>query len=250
MKESPKEQYKSAEKLELREIKKDFPKVFKKVNCPSCEETISADNLNLQNSLAKCSSCNVIFSIEEEIESVKVGQKMKQDIIRPEGIDLFYFKNDLDITVQQHVQGLDAFGIIFLPIFAVFSTIIYFTKGMPILLPILLTLGALYFIYKGFNYSKNKTYIDINDKFLSIKSRPKNFKKDKTFATSDIDQLYLKHATDGSGYYNIYIIINGLNGQKHEKLLTVNTLSKAKYLEQEIELYLNIEQRKVPEANA
>jgi hypothetical protein len=44
------------------------------------------------------------------------------------------------------------------------------------------------------------------------------------------------------------MIINGLEGQKHEKLITVNTLSKAKYLEQEIERYLQIEQRVVPEA--
>ena len=109
-------------------------------------------------------------------------------------------------------------------------------------------MGALYFIYRALNYSKNKTYIDINDRALSIKYRPKNFKKDKTFDAVEIDQLYIRHAVDGSGHYSIYMIINGLKGQKHEKLINVNTLSKAKYLEQEIEGYLKIEHRKVPEA--
>ena len=102
--------------------------------------------------------------------------------------------------------------------------------------------------FNAFNYSKNKTYIDINDKFLNIKSRPKNFKKDRSYAVGDIDQLYIKPDSDGMGYFTVHMITNNIEGQKHEKLLTVNTLSKAKYLEQEIERYLNIEDRKVPEA--
>lgn len=47
MKEQPKEQYKPVEKLELQDIKNEFPKVFKKVYCPSCEEDVNADDLNL-----------------------------------------------------------------------------------------------------------------------------------------------------------------------------------------------------------
>ncbi|MEM1321021.1 MAG: hypothetical protein AAGG75_12280 [Bacteroidota bacterium] len=240
-----KEQYKPAEKLELRELKKEY----KKINCPSCGGEVNADNLNLQNSIAKCGNCNAVFSIAEEIESLKMKAETKQEIFRPEGIDLFHYRNGLDITIQQHVQGLDIWGIILFPIFAFFSTIIYFAKDIPIYAPILFTLGTLFFTYRVLNYSKNKTYIDITDQFLNIKSRPKHFRKDKAYAVSEISQLYLKMATDGSGYFTIHMIVNGLEGQKHEKLLTVNTLSKAKYLEQEIERYLNIEDRKVPEAN-
>ena len=64
----PIERYKPAEKLDLKEIKNEFPKVFEQVHCPSCSETVVADNLNLQNSVAKCSTCNVIFSISEQIK--------------------------------------------------------------------------------------------------------------------------------------------------------------------------------------
>ena len=46
------------------------------------------------------------------------------------------------------------------------------------------------------------------------------------------------------------MIINESKGQKHQKLLTLDTISKAKFPEQEIEDYLFIEDRKVPEANA
>ena len=250
MMKQPEEQYKPAENLDLKDIQREFPKVFKKVHCASCEEEVIADDINLQNSIAKCGSCNVIFSIEDVVESVKTKQEIKQAFFRPEGIDLFHYKDDLDITIQQHLQGLDAAGVILLPALAFFSFVLYFAKGIPIFFPIIITLGAFYFIYRALNYSKNKTYIDINDRFLSIKPRPSNFKKDKTFDANEIDQLYIKHGADGMGYYSIFMIINSLEGQKHEKLITVNTLSKAKYLEQEIERYLNIEHREVPEANA
>lgn len=249
MMDQPLEYYKPAEKFELKDLKKEIPKEFKKIHCPSCEEEVNADNLSLQNSVAKCGSCNVIFSIEEEVESVRSKKEMKQEVFRPEGIELFYYKDDLDITIQQHFQGLDALGAIFLPVFAFFSILFHIGKGLSIYFPIGFTLGALYFIYKAFNYSDNKTYIDISDKFLNIKSRPRNLMKDKTYAVNDINQLYLKLAVDGSGYFSIYMIVNAVEGQKHEKLLTVNTLSKAKYLEQEIERHLNIEDREVPESN-
>lgn len=249
MMDQPLEYYKPAEKFELKDLKKEIPKAFKKIHCPSCEEEVNADNLSLQNSVAKCGSCNVIFSIEEEVESVRSKKEMKQEVFRPEGIELFYYKDDLDITIQQHIQGLDALALIFLPVLAFFSILFHIGKGLPIYFPIGFTLGALYFIYKAFNYSDNKTYIDISDKFLNIKSRPRNLMKDKAYAVNDISQLYLKLAPDGSGYYSIYMIVNAVEGQKHEKLLTVNTLSKAKYLEQEIERHLNIEDREVPESN-
>jgi len=246
------EEYKPIEKLELKRLDKELPKVFKKVNCPSCEKVVAADNLNLQNSVAKCGSCNVIFSIEEEVEKVKSKKGMKQEVFRPEGIDLFSFKDDLEITVQQHVQGVNAIGsALFVPI-AFLTLMIYFfgEKSISPYIPIVISMIASYFVYQVSNTSKNKTYVDINNQSLSIKSRPKNFKKDKTYTVDEIDQLYLKNAADGSGYFSIYMIVNGMEGQKHEKLLTLNTLSKAKYLEQEIERYLSIEDRKVPEANA
>ncbi len=68
------------------------------------------------------------------------------------------------------------------------------------------------------------------------------------FAANEIDQLYLTPSSDGMGYYTIHMIINGLEGQKHEKLMTVKTLSKAKYLEQEIERYLDISDSEIPDA--
>lgn len=244
----PIKDYKPAEKLELPKIKKEFPKVFKKVSCPSCSQEVGADHINLQNSLAKCGSCDVIFSIEEEVASLKVKEEIKQEFFRPEGIDLFYYKDDLEISIQQHVAGFDAYGISLMPVIALIAIFLYFAEGISIYFPLVTTLISLYFIIKAFLYRKYRTYIDISDRSLTLKYRPQNFKKDKTFSAEDIDQVYLKHSSDGIGVA-IYLIINGQKGQHHQKLLSVKTLSKAKYIEQEIERYLGIENRKVLEAN-
>lgn len=236
-----------SERLKLPKIKKEFPKVFKKVTCPSCSTDIGAENINLQNSLAKCGGCDVIFSIEEEVASLKPKEEVKQNFFRPEGIDLFHYKDDLEISIKQHVSGLDAWGVSLVPIFALAAVFLYFVEGIAFYYPFVTTLVSLYFIVKAFLYRKYFTYIDINDRFLSIKSSPKNLKKDKSIPVEDIDQIYLKHSGDGIGIA-LYMVINDPKGQQHQKLLSVKNLSKAKYLEQEIERYLGIEDRKVLEA--
>ena len=247
MKHEPFEEYKPADKFELEDLQENAEKVFKKISCPSCKKDIPASNFNLEKDVAKCSSCNVIFSIEEDMKSVKIKKEVRNETLRPEGIDLFYYKGDLDITVQQHIYGAEAALIGFTPFVAILSLFLYFDKGnIPVLAPIALSLLAIFYLYKAYSYKNYKTYIDINNRHLTIKSRPKNFKTDKQFDSNDIDQVYIKF---GEGGYQVHVLVNGLEGQKHERLLTVKTISKAKFLEQEIERYLNIEDRKVPEAN-
>ncbi len=243
--ENSKGRYKPVERVELREFSDETSKPFIKVVCPGCQQETPSDHIHLEKSLAKCQSCNAVFSIEAEVEQLHKKEELKQELLRPEGLDLFYYKNDLDITVQQHLQGLDAFGIIFMPGIAALTIFIYFLKGMPVFYPIIFTLIALYFIYRVINYSKNKTYLEINDQFLNIKSRPKQFTKDKTYDVRDIDQVYCAPHPSGMGYFHVNMIYNSAEGQKHVNLVSVKTLTKAKYLEQEIERYLDIKNRKV-----
>jgi len=244
----PIKQYKPAEKLELSKIKKEFPKIFKKVNCPSCTEEISAAHIDLPTAVAKCGGCNAIFSIKEEVASLDTKKEMKQELFRPEGVDLFYFKEDMEIAVQQPIHWVDMSGALFLPLIAIFTTFLCYEKGISIYIPIFFAIGSLFFIYRAFKYRKAKTYIDINERFMTIKHRPNNFKTDQKFLVEDVDQIYLKHSTTNSGYFALHAIVNSSKGQKHQSLIEVSTLSKAKYLEQEIEKYLGIEDRKVPEA--
>ena len=239
-------EHKLVEKLSLQPLLPGY----QKIECPACVTEVSAANLDLPGKVAKCGGCNAVFSIAQKLEELNTGQEVKQEYLRPEGIDLFHYRGGLDITVQQHLQGIDMAGLFLFPFLAMLFTLVYFIKDAPLVLPVVSILISLYFVYRAAYRKNDKTYLDVSDRMLHIKARPRNFKQDKSYSADEIDQLYIRNAIDGTGYFTLYMIVNGVEGQKHEKLLTVNTLSKAKYLEQEIERYLNITDRPVPEAQA
>jgi len=83
----------------------DDSKAYHKVICPSCNDELSVDNVELKTEMGKCSSCDVIFSISNEIKSIKPEKEKRTEFLRPDGIDLFFFKDEMDITVRDHMGG-------------------------------------------------------------------------------------------------------------------------------------------------
>ena len=95
--------------------------------------------------------------------------------------------------------------------------------------------------------------VHIDNQNLHIERRPKKLAKDKTYAIHEIDQVYLKKdkTWEGKKTTGVYMIVNSIEGQKHVELIkNVNSRSKAKYIEQEIEKQLGIKNRRVPEEDA
>ena len=95
-------EYKEPHKLKLKKIDLKKEQDFHKISCPSCQNEILAADLNINDKIAKCSKCNVVFSFQHTVNNLFTHQpKVKQEIIRPEGIDLFHFREELEITIQQ-----------------------------------------------------------------------------------------------------------------------------------------------------
>jgi len=85
---------------------------------------------------------------------------------------------------------------------------------------------------------------------LSIERRPRKFIKDKKFPIQEIDQVYIKSIVSSSGAKGagIFMIVNDVKGQKKVELIkSVSSRTKAKFIEQEIEKYLGITDRRVPD---
>ncbi len=233
-------------KLKLKALEKKAKGTFQKVNCPSCETAIPSDNINIQDKIAKCGGCHAVFpldlSFQHKINELLSARKPKQTILRPEGIDLYAYQNELEIAIGQPTSFLDIFPWIFWPIFPIFFTVIFFTDGFP--LSILLTTWMLgvFPVLNAINFSKHKIYMTMDDVYFNIQWRPKKFVKDKRFLVRDIDQLYVRSI---NGMYQVLMVLNQENGQKEIPLMSVRSLAKAKYLEQEIEKYLKIEDREI-----
>ncbi len=245
----PLEEYKkpieSFLELDYLSPKKEIP--FTKICCPSCDTHVHSDNLNINDKIAKCGTCHIVFPFQQDISSfTQVSQKIKQEILRPEGIELFYYKNELDISFDQPLVWFEwiigsFFALIFFPVLAItieegFNIYAFLFFGIPMLLT------ALYFIWR----SKHKIFLNIDRQHLNIQWRPNKLKKDKSYPIQDIHQLYVKKRKD-VGYWDIKMIVDQGQGHKHIRLCSVNSVSKAKFLEQEIERHLGIQDIVVPE---
>jgi len=216
------------------------------LDCPSCGSGILSDDININDKIAKCGSCHAIFPFHKKIEHLLTPDTAKQEIIRPEGIDVFRFRDSLELTIRQPLTVIEMIVLMLIPLWG-FTIAVGLVKGMFLLLmlSILLFLGSS--IYGLVWYYRHKMHLTINQRFLTVKREPRKYIAEKAYAVEDIDQIYIAYTSLG---LSILAIINGVNGQKHINLISnVSTISKAKYLEQEIEKYLGIEDRRVPEGN-
>jgi len=233
-------------KLELKHTRLELPSSEAvKISCNSCGNHIPAENININDKIGKCNSCNTIFSFQNEIASLLKPSKAKQEVNRPEGIDIFYFQDDLDIAIQQPYTAFEIIGLCVMPLIVFIFGALYMEGKINMVMPIISGLVSLFLLGGFIGRSKDKVHLNVGEKFLSVKWRPRKFHKDKFYPIQDIDQVYINNAT---GYYTIFIILNGENGQKHVPLITgIPSVSKARYLEQEIEYHLGIADREVPE---
>ncbi|MFK7981237.1 MAG: hypothetical protein AB8G86_14725 [Saprospiraceae bacterium] len=236
-------EHKPLHKLKLKDLKKETTRVFKKLNCPACEAPIPADNMNIHDKIGKCSSCDALFPFQEEVLAFANQPTIKQEVIRPEGIDIFHFQEELDITIQQPTAWFDGFMLIMAAVFFLVLEIYFLSGKMSFSWVAIFSIFPLYVIINYLNRANHKVSLSIDERTLTIKWRPKKFTKDKTYDIHDIDQIYVNKLN------GVSMIINGGDGQKHVKLLPkLSSPSKAKYLEQEIEKHLGIIDREVLEA--
>jgi len=240
-------------KLKLKQVEQSFPttkpeKNIIPVNCPSCNTPPDMEHINIHDKIAKCGSCATVYSFEQEVKHLKqINDKVeKENIARPVGIEKSYFHEELELSMKQPTGGMWIALTLFTVFFAGLFYLLAVKKGHSIYLPTGTAALALCFFYKYWKSPNEKLYAVIDEEFLSIEYRPKNFVKDKVIKTRQIEQLYTK--TLASNYYSLYAVLNTPEGQKHERLIQyIDTRNKARYIELELEKYLGIEDRRLPE---
>ena len=248
----PPEEYQYKEKLDLKNLNPNAVELHK-VICPSCCDPVSADNLNIESNIAKCNNCDGIFSFESQVERLTLRDDITQELLQPEGVQLSYFHTELDIAVEQPWSGSEIGLVTMFPFFIfmllgiIIETISLIPFAKAIAIAILVTSFVGYITY-FFRRKRHKLYVHIDNHNLYIERRPKKFIKDKMYAIQHIDQIYIKNGTSGN---SVHMIVNGPQGQKHIQLIqSVNSRTKAKYIEQEIERHLGIKDRRVPDEDA
>jgi hypothetical protein len=233
------------EKLDLPFMEEKANDIFINIGCPSCKEQVSAENIELQSRLAKCSNCNAVFSVKKEIGDLQYNNPFKEKIVRPEGVESFHFRNELEIELDQPYPVLDTILLTLTPFVVMITMLLYFKKGFSFALAIgivcilLFVKGAVRYA----NRKKYKTYLTMDKDYIDVQHRPKSLTSDKRYSVANLDQVYVRQTVDGLG---LFFVMNGENGQRDEQVLgRVTKTAKLKYIEQEIEQYLKIKDRKV-----
>ncbi len=240
MDQEPIEEY----KLKLKDLSLEPKPEFKKIKCPSCDSVTPAANLNINDKIAKCSSCDVVFPFEKNISDLINSSRPKQKVAKPEGVDIYENRDEFELSIQPPTTLFDIFPILILFLSTMFLTIAFFTKGIGWIWPATSWILFMFPIYNLFQLKHHRVYFHFDDEFLYIKWQPNKWIKDKKIRKDDIEQIYIKNV---GGQKAIYMISNGPDGQKHSSLITgMVDLTKARFLEQEMEQHLGIEDREVP----
>ena len=218
--------------------------------CPKCDEPIAGGDINIHTSLAHCKHCSNTFQLEEWN-----NVRQKTEVFMPHGIEVLKLNNELDIELTWR-RSLNTF----LTIFTIFwNSIIFVIAAVVILsgnysallfLSIHLSVG-IGLLYHTLTKIFNRTNITVNRYRLLIEHRPLKlpFYPDRNIPIGDIEQVFVEKytASTNNGQPNYAYSVNTiLKGNKRIQLLKgMKHPDQALYIEQEIEHFLQIEDKKV-----
>ena len=214
------------------------------ISCPKCSCNTPAANIDLSDKLAKCDNCNAIFSIKDKVVELQFDTSNEQ-IAKPVGVDILEYNGQLELTLDQPTPILHILSVSFSPLLALISLGLFADKGIPLLIyvSVAFTFAFVFSLISLIRYKRNKIFVTVTNEDLAIEYRPKNFINDKFYSSKKIEQLFIKKDANG---LTLQMVINEAEGQKTQKLIGRFTdITKAKYIEQEIERFLAIKNKRV-----
>ncbi len=240
------------------------------VDCPECNTPVTAEGVNIAKTIAVCKHCDNIFDFEDQFPTTP-GQlavvekepdtklRLKEEIFHiPPGIEVLKIESMLEIMINWRRSGkyFTLFFGVFWNLFIIFFSFMAFfsggigAEGIIIFLFMLPFYGVgAYLLYSGIGQLFNTTYVTVYGENLSIEHKPVNFliQKDRHFSKEEIQQLYVKRysigSTNGQPVYAYSVDLVLKNGKRYPLVKNLRSLEAARFIEQEVEEYLNIEDK-------
>jgi hypothetical protein len=233
-----------------------------RLNCPKCAAEISAENINLERLVAKCSQCDSVFNFEDKLSSTygvnsSAVQQQRFAAPRPDKVTLDNFGGVLTLQwrwftwVILLVTGIAVFwnGIVL----SMFGSVLFDgLQGGDILavFPLFVIphfwvgLAMIYYVLTGYI---NKTTVTVKNGRVAIRHAPLPWWGNKEVEAATIMQIYTKENNSryrrGIGTNNTtYELHAVLKKGRHLKLLSgLDSSEHALFVEREIEEHLGIE---------
>ena len=217
------------------------------LSCPNCRKAIRAEDINIEQVVAKCANCNHVFSFTRELER---DRYRKPEVLLPPGIEAFSLLSELNIEIswkKSRSSFLTFFTVFWnamvIPfvLFALFSGEYLILLGISIHL--LVGISMLYYTLGAF---LNKTFVIVDHYNVHVETKPLRmpFYPDRHLPVGEIKQLhvekYVASRTNGRPDY-AYTVIAQMTNQERLKLVKgLKNVNQARYIEQEVERFLKI----------
>lgn len=222
----------------------DLPKEkdYLHLDCPSCNEGIGASDININDKIAKCTSCNAVFSFQASIDNFT---ERKDPLKKPAGVDKIFFGDDMELSMQLPISVVEGLFLTLSPFIGFIGGMIYFKNGQMGGFIFMIVMMAIftYFLVRVLRKKNRRVYFICQEDQLIVERENNKIVKDKVFNKSEIEQLYTTRTHNG---YAVKVILNTPQGQVHKILIDyLKTSIDPKYIEQEIEEYYGIPNQKV-----
>lgn len=229
------------------------------LNCPECQSQILSADMNLVKTIAKCKSCNNIFEFTEQLAAagLPVPYRHKKEIINiPPGIDILYLMNELEIKINWRQSAK-----YFTPFFALVWNVFIFFHSFFMLsgsgnmfmfffyIPFYMV--GIYLIYSSLGLMLNNTFITVDMDRILVEHKPINFliQKDQYLPAEEVKQVFVRrHEVGKRNDHPVYawaVEIKMKDGEVITLLKELHALKYARFIEQEIEKYLDIRDQPV-----
>lgn len=226
------------------------------IKCPKCELKLTTTDVNINTLVAKCTSCNSVFSIEDQIDEYQNGNALKSEqqlpIPIPSSINREVKGEQLILRRRwlssDRVSGLVvSMGLIFF-----MAVVLFFMKNMGLfdllftplfLCAVLPIVGGVGLTYSSLASLLNTTTIGVDPFELSVKHGPLPWGRSIQVDSARIRQIYCTERwAGGEGPTVVNAMIEG---EQVKLLSNLRSLEEALYIEQEIEAHLGIKNREV-----
>jgi hypothetical protein len=236
------------------------------VRCKRCLSLVSEININRAEQVAHCERCGALFSLakiydtslEPESKHIRNYKSLKPEVYEiPKGLNVMHHGFELFIQSKSGTATkifLTLFSLFWNGVVSIFVLVALFTGEFTILLFISLHLAiGLIMGYYTLSLYLNKNEIIVDKRSLRTKHGPLKFpfKKEHYIESNLINQIYCQKyvvaTVNGQPRYGYKVVLRKNDGEVLDILKGLEVYHQALYLEQQIESYLNLEDKNVEE---
>jgi hypothetical protein len=215
------------------------------LKCTNCGEHISAENINIQKTLAVCDKCDHVFNFGDSVTARKAKQQKAR---KPENLHAQEDDDRLELSYQQLVSDPnEKIGLAIVSVLAIILTLISIAalsdNTAPLLVRMIFSVIASVFWYIAAVTITMKTRINIDREKIAIKSGPLPFpiNDNKTIDYDDVSEVFCEETEDSkkrAAFDRYHRVCMRFNDGNRVALIKSLPQDFAFYIAQSIESYL------------